>query len=680
MTNVELDGLPVNLDDLLNARSIESNRIEFKAGWDDQIKASTVRTICAFANDLLNLGGGYVVLGVREEGGRAILPPIGLGTLDLDRVQKEIRGVCKRIEPDYLPLVFPVQYEGVPLFVIWAPGGDTRPYQAPENLKVSGSPLQFWIRRSSETIKAQGEDLRQLVALTARVPFDDRRNLEARIEDLSPSLVRQFLNQIESDLVNHDPPIDDRQIFRMMNLVVRVNAHEVPRNIGLMFFNNDPDRFFAGTRTEVVQFGDDAGGDLIEERIFRGPIPQQIVSVLNYLNSLGGTLLQKVSGQAEVERSVAYPSGAVEEALVNAFYHRGYDDPPEPVKVYLYPDRMEVISYPGPVPGIQRSYFQAGGSLPPVPARNRRIGDFLKELQLAEKRGSGIPKIQRQMRQNGSPEARFDFDETRTYFRTILPVHPRYLVLHALREAGYLWATGEKESALEHLERSFDRLPDSAALTTQIIEYALALNDYSRAERTLDRYETAGGESIDPILTLVRYVTTRGSLEEAESFLAKFQVLPGDTGPKSPRRAIRETIEDAILKKRERDFAGAHHLFTDASSKRPHDPSLIYELADTKIELARRLRAEEDPAIKIRLYREASDLLRRTLQLAEDPKRQAWYWFGLARALDGLGAPKREIQSAFENALALVPGETAFRDAYESWQKRALRNNPPSSV
>ena len=124
--------------------------------------------------------------------------------------------------------------------------------------------------------------------------------------------------------------------------------------------------------------------------------------------------------------------------------------PAEPVKVYLYPDRMEVISYPGPVPGIQPSYFKSGEALPPVAARNRRIGDFLKELRLAEKRGSGIPKIQRQMRQNGSPEARFDFDETRTYFRTILPVHPRYLVLHALREADtrgprekkrWLWST-----------------------------------------------------------------------------------------------------------------------------------------------------------------------------------------------------------------------------------------------
>ena len=32
------------------------------------------------------------------------------------------------------------------------------------------------------------------------------------------------------------------------------------------------------------------------------------------------------------------------------------------------------------------------------------------------------------MQENGSPAAKFDFDETRTYFRVILPVHPKYRI------------------------------------------------------------------------------------------------------------------------------------------------------------------------------------------------------------------------------------------------------------
>ena len=49
--------LPINIEDLLNKRKIESNRIEFKAGWNpDKI----YHTICAFATDLDNIGGGYI--------------------------------------------------------------------------------------------------------------------------------------------------------------------------------------------------------------------------------------------------------------------------------------------------------------------------------------------------------------------------------------------------------------------------------------------------------------------------------------------------------------------------------------------------------------------------------------------------------------------------------------------
>jgi ATP-dependent DNA helicase RecG len=105
---------------------------------------------------------------------------------------------------------------------------------------------------------------------------------------------------------------------------------------------------------------------------------------------------------------------------------------------------MEVTSYPGPVPGIRKEHLQAK-RVPTISARNRRIGEFLKDLRLAEGRGTGIPKIQRKMKENGSPEATFEFDEDRTYFTAILPVHPRYQVLHAIREASHLWVIGSKK-------------------------------------------------------------------------------------------------------------------------------------------------------------------------------------------------------------------------------------------
>ena len=54
--------------------------------------------------------------------------------------------------------------------------------------------------------------------------------------------------------------------------------------------------------------------------------------------------------------------------------------------------------------------------------RNRRIGEFLKELDLAKGRSTGVPKILRAMRKNGSPAPIFQSDEDRTWFLVRLPV------------------------------------------------------------------------------------------------------------------------------------------------------------------------------------------------------------------------------------------------------------------
>jgi ATP-dependent DNA helicase RecG len=52
--------------------------------------------------------------------------------------------------------------------------------------------------------------------------------------------------------------------------------------------------------------------------------------------------------------------------------------------------------------------------------RNRRIGEFLKELDLTEGRSTGIPKILR-----GWPPPEFESDEDRTSFLIRLPAHER---------------------------------------------------------------------------------------------------------------------------------------------------------------------------------------------------------------------------------------------------------------
>lgn len=59
--------------------------------------------------------------------------------------------------------------------------------------------------------------------------------------------------------------------------------------------------------------------------------------------------------------------------------------------------------------------------------RNRRLGEFLKELELTEGRATGIPTILKALKDNGSPEPRFFTDEDHTFFEIELFIHPAFI-------------------------------------------------------------------------------------------------------------------------------------------------------------------------------------------------------------------------------------------------------------
>ena len=61
--------------------------------------------------------------------------------------------------------------------------------------------------------------------------------------------------------------------------------------------------------------------------------------------------------------------------------------------------------------------------------RNRRLGEFLKELDLTEGKCTGIPTIQDELTKNGSPRAVFDTDEDRRALCVTIPIHPDFITL-----------------------------------------------------------------------------------------------------------------------------------------------------------------------------------------------------------------------------------------------------------
>lgn len=415
--------IPTNIKTLLSGNVVEWARIEFKETWDPE---ASLKTVCAFANDLDNWGGGYIVVGVEEENGRPVYPLKGVPVEKIDAYQKNILEKSKFIRPAYSPIVEVVDYEDKKFIVLWCPGGDNRPYSSPKTMAKDSKERIHFIRKGSSTVIPTEDEEKDLFALANRVPFDDRINHQADISDLNITLIQNYLKEVNSSLYEQSQTGDFVEVCRDMNIISNLPEYIKPKNVGLMFFSMEPDKFFPYTQIDVVQFPDGLGGDSIIEKTFKGPIHQQLRDALQYIRNT--VIVEKVvkhPDRAEADRFFNYPFAAIEESLSNAVYHRAYDER-EPIEVRIENDRIEIVSFPGPDRSITleglKNYRVSNRRY-----RNRRIGDFLKELHLTEGRNTGFKKILDALSANGSPKPEFETDDDRSYFISRLFIHEGFL-------------------------------------------------------------------------------------------------------------------------------------------------------------------------------------------------------------------------------------------------------------
>lgn len=410
--------LPVNIEQLINGQTIEWERLEFKQGWNPE---DVIHSMCAFANDLHNWGGGYIVIGIAEDAGQPKLPPAGLQQEQIDAIQKKILELGNKIQPTYFPIAQPYVLQEKHILVLWCPAGDNRVYTSPTTLGA-GASREPYVRVGSSSVIARGEILRRLQELTARIPFDDRINNRATIADFDLGLLQAYLQEVKSELFEESHRIPFEDLCRTMLIAKGANEDIRPVNVGLLFFSKDPQKFFDRCQIELV-WHQDRSGNNFKEANFNGPLQKQLRDALSFIQTnIITEQVIKLNEQAAAVRFFNFPFAALEEALSNAVYHKSYEIG-SPIEVQVWPDKIEILSFPGPVPPVNATVIKTHRRIVAREYRNRRIGDFLKELKLTEGRGTGFPTIYTAMATNGSPEPIFETDNDCTYFLVTLPAH-----------------------------------------------------------------------------------------------------------------------------------------------------------------------------------------------------------------------------------------------------------------
>lgn len=135
------------------------------------------------------------------------------------------------------------------------------------------------------------------------------------------------------------------------------------KNVALMMFSYHPEKFFPGTQIDFVFYPQGKDGDpnnFTETEPFRGPVHLTLRRALEYLKYM--VVRKNIHKPKDDERSIVvytYPFQALEESLVNAYYHRRYDEY-QPVEVNIMPNMIEIISYGGAERSIKLEDLRVG--------------------------------------------------------------------------------------------------------------------------------------------------------------------------------------------------------------------------------------------------------------------------------------------------------------------------------
>ncbi len=610
--------------DLQQLAQRESEQVEWKENVADS--NDIVASLVAFANDLQNLGGGYVVCGAREdkdEHGFPLLVKTGLTASRLKEVEGKVIQRCRDLVTDPItPHVVEVSIDAperrILVFIQPATG-------KAHSFRKGNEGERFFVRRARRTEEARNGLLRELLVRKGALEPWDRRPCEgATVNDLDLLVLRDTLQRMgifspdrgvepylsdEVALSPFVPPLCSRE--RMTGLLR-------PRNFTVLLFGRETQRFIPGAvGLFSIYPGVDRSDSHAERQELAGNLLEQARRLTELLDIQSYTAFDK--NDPTSPNAIKYPKKALYEALGNALAHRNYELP-DPTRFVVFSDRIEVLS-PGALPsGVDPDAFREGRAEPKW--RNQALAWFFTRLQLAQAEGQGIPTIFRAMREQGCPPPILEADEARV--RCVLPAHPRHAVLQALRGVEQSLALDDLSTAQEQLRQIMAKDPLNYRAVQLFAEVQYALGDPAPVESYLNAHrDQIEGFPAIVLLQLAEALMVAGRPSPLARALAQTLLLAASKG----RLEERELRRIVVAMNRSYDYHASLSLLGRQLQEHPEwkrNASLLQLRGDALLGMAKSCRhTGNNPARPLATRQRAWRQFHEYLARAESDLREA---------------------------------------------------------
>ena len=345
--------------------------------WKESFGAECVETACAFAN----AGGGYIVVGVTDDGGLAQSP------LRAEALRDCENRIATSTEPSVAVDAERVPYRGGEVLVLKVAENPLKP------VAVKGRCL---VRKGSVNHRMTPAEIAECHLKTTGTSMDAVPVPGATKEDLDMEAVRRYMRAaVETGRRSFSLDEDPWGVLKKLEWVK--SETEISRAAYLLFAK-DPQLKFPQAIVHAGAFRD--GGALILDSFdARGNIQDQIDATLAFVRrNIRRSIV--VTAKAKHDRFWEYPLEALRETLTNAVCHRDYgltDD----IQLKILEDRLIVYS-PGQLP-FDMSLTSLLSEDHPSRPRNKLIAQAFYDIHLIEHYGSGIRRIKNDCDRNGNP-------------------------------------------------------------------------------------------------------------------------------------------------------------------------------------------------------------------------------------------------------------------------------------
>jgi len=343
---------------------------------------------------LANARGGWLIFGV-EDGTLELrgLKDVGEAT---DTILRAAR-LCQPLMPLDPPEPQLFRLDGKNILVAGVPRSSGPIYQA------GGV---FWIRRGTHTVPHSLDEISEQLFNRGTLRWELSPAEGTTLEDLDPQQIEAFMARRTEAGARPSPRFRNREdVLVGLKCAIKQGDSYLPTNAGLLFFGYNPQDFILQSSVTCVLYSDELGvKPYTDRKIMRGTLPNLIQAVEDWLRRYVPTPA-RFDGFRRVDVP-DYPPGTLREAVINAIIHRDYSRIGESVRLFYYPDRLEVHSPGLLLPGVNLELLSSGQA--PSRLRNPVMAGLLRDIPgYVETIGSGVRLMIHEMREAGKPEPEF---------------------------------------------------------------------------------------------------------------------------------------------------------------------------------------------------------------------------------------------------------------------------------